>query len=59
MGRGDWSTGLKDVRESAMHMSRRTVLQARGGSQGKSPDLEACLQCGRNMEEARVVGKSV
>lgn len=41
-----------------MHMSRRRVLQARGDSQGKSPDLEACLQCGRNME-AGVAGRGV
>jgi len=50
---------LKDVRESAMRMSRRRVLQTRGDSQDKNPDFGACLQCGRNMEEARVAGRGL
>lgn len=47
---------MKDVRESVMLLSRGRVLQAGRDIQGKSPDLGACLQCARNMEEARVAG---
>lgn len=57
MGRRDWRTDLKAVRESATHKSMRRVLEARGDSQSQSSDLGACLQSGRNMEETRVVGK--
>lgn len=39
-----------------MLLSKERVLQARRDIQAQSPDLGACLQCARNMEEARVVG---
>ena len=49
--KANWNKDVKGVRESAMRISRGRVLQARGNSGSKGPDVGECLGCAGDMEE--------